>query len=234
MQDRLTYANGNTITTEGFRCSVGEPIDIKVTVGENEEVDLQSEAGKIIPNGDHLITLEVNGEKAAYRDLYHLGDDMVTVGDYTISDDMYLDGVSEGDEVVMRLEPVELMVTDTFRAAVKSLGGSESSGGGSGGGNVEYVRFDIGKELPPIVICDHTKEELDAAREAGKELIGLFSYVIGGIKPRPEDVPAVVPAYIAAFYTVDFGSRTIIGNKFSCTNNGEWSHQELSLEVPEA
>lgn len=135
MQDRLTYANGNTITTEGFRCSVGEPIDIKVTVGEDEEVDLGNAAGKIIPNGDHLITLEVNGEKAAYRDLYHLGDP-VTVGDYTISDDMYLDGVSEGDEVVMRFEPVELTVTDAFRAAVKSLGGaeSESSGGGSGGG----------------------------------------------------------------------------------------------------
>lgn len=135
MQDRLTYANGNTITTEGFRCSVGEPIDIKVTVGEDEEVNLQGEAGKIITYGDYLITLEVNGEKAAYRDLYHLGDP-VTVGDYTISDDMYLDGVSEGDEVVMRLEPVELMVTDAFRAAVKSLGGaaSDSSGGGSGGG----------------------------------------------------------------------------------------------------
>lgn len=143
MQDRLTYANGNTITTEGFRCSVGEPIDIKVTVGEDEEVNLQGEAGKIITYGDYLITLEVNGEKAAYRDLYHLGDP-VTVGDYTISDDMYLDGVSEGDEVVMRLEPVELMVTDAFRAAVKSLGGaaSDSSGGGSGGGvlvvNVVY------------------------------------------------------------------------------------------------
>lgn len=136
MQDRLTYANGNTITTEGFRCSVGEPIDIKVTVGEDEEVDLGNAAGKIIPNGDHLITLEVNGEKAAYRDLYHLGEDTVTVGDYTISDDMYLYGVSEGDEVVMRFEPVELTVTDAFRAAVKSLGGaaSESSGGGSGGG----------------------------------------------------------------------------------------------------
>ena len=134
MQDRLTYANGNTITTEGFRCSVGEPIDIKVTVGEAEEVNLQGEAGKIITYGDYLITLEVNGEKAAYRDLYHFGEDTVTVGDYTISDDMYLDGVSEGDEVVMRIEPVELMVTDTFRAAVKSLGGSESSGGGSGGG----------------------------------------------------------------------------------------------------
>jgi hypothetical protein len=133
MQDRKTYAKGNTITTEGFRCSVGEPIDIKVTVGEDKEVDLHGEAGTIIPYGDYLITLEVNGEKAAYRDLYHLGDP-VTVGDYTISDDMYLDGVSEGDEVVMRLEPVELMVTDTFRAAVKSLGGSESSGGGSGGG----------------------------------------------------------------------------------------------------
>lgn len=135
MQDRLSYANGNTITTEGFRCSVGEPIDIKATVGADKEVDLQGESGKIIPYGDYLITLEVNGEKAAYRDLYHLGDP-VTVVDYTISDDMYLDGVSEGDEVVMRLEPVELMVTDTFRAAVKSLGGaaSESSGGGSGGG----------------------------------------------------------------------------------------------------
>lgn len=144
MQDRKTYAKGNTITTEGFRCSVGEPIDIKVTVGEDEEVDLQSEACKIIPNGDHLITLEVNGEKAAYRDLYHLGEDTVTVGGYTISDDMFLTGVSEDDEVVMRFEPVELNVTDAFRAAVKSLGGaaSDSSGGGSGGVLVVNLVYD--------------------------------------------------------------------------------------------
>lgn len=136
MQDRLTYANGNTITTEGFRCSVGEPFDIKVTVGEDEEVELPAAAGKIIPGGDHLITLEVNGEKAAYRDLYHLGEDTVTVGDYTISDDMFLTGVSEDDEVVMRLEPVEVLTTDAFRAAVKKVApsnSSDSSSGGSGG-----------------------------------------------------------------------------------------------------
>ena len=106
----------------------------------------------------------------------------------------------------------------------------ESSGGGSGGGNVEFVRFDIGEG----VICDHTKEELDAAREAGKELIGLFGNVMGVIKPRPEDAPAVLPTYTVEFHTVDFRSRTIIGNAFLCAINGEWSNEEISLVVPEA
>lgn len=134
MQDRLTYANGNTITTEGFRCTVGEPIDIKLTVGEDENADLPVEAGKPISNGDYLITLEVNGEKATYRDLYHLGEDTVTIGNYTISDDLYLTGVSEDDEVVLRIEPVELTVTDAFRAAVGKVAPKSEGGGGSGGG----------------------------------------------------------------------------------------------------
>lgn len=173
MQDRLTYANGNTITTEGFRCTVGEPIDIKVTVGEDKEVDLQGESGKNIPYGDYLITLEVNGEKAAYRDLYHLGDP-VTVEDYTISDDMHLAGVSEGDEVVMRLEPVELMVTDTFRAAVKSLGGaaSESSGGGSGGGVLVVT---VGESN----ICDASYNDVISAVAAGK--VVMLKTSVGGV-----------------------------------------------------
>lgn len=157
MQDRLTYASGNTITTEGFRCAIGEPIDIKVTVGESEEVDLPDAAAKRINPGNYLITLEVNGEKAAYRDLYHLGEDSITIGDYTISDDLLLAGVSEDDEVVMRLEPVELTVTDEFRAAVGMV--APTSGGGSGGG-VLVVTVDENDTL------DKTWREIDAADAA--------------------------------------------------------------------
>lgn len=155
MQDRKNYASGNTITTEGFRCSIGEPIDIKVTVGESEEVYLF-----YINSGDYLVTLEVNGEKAAYRDLYHVGEDEVTIGNYTISDDQYLTGVSEGDEVVMRLEPVELTVTDAFRAAVGKV--APKSKGGSGGG-VLVVGVTASGELGNVYTLDKTwKEILDA------------------------------------------------------------------------
>jgi hypothetical protein len=176
MQDRKTYANGNTLTTEGFRCSIGEPIDIKVTVGEDEEVVLPVAAGKIIQNGDHLITLEVNGEKVAYRDLYHLGEDTVTVGDYTISDDMFLTGVSEDDEVFMRLEPVEVIVTDAFRAAVaKTAPKASGGGGGSGGDDTEYVTFTMDDALGEYV-CDHSYERIKDAMLANKKVVGLVVY----------------------------------------------------------
>lgn len=162
MQDRKNYASGNTLTTEGFRCSIGEPIDIKVTVGESEDVDIVSETGKIIPDGDYFITLEVNGEKAAYRDLHRLGEDTVTIGDYTISDDLYLYGVSEDDEVVMRLEPVELIVTDAFRAAVSKVA-PKSEGGSGGGVSVVTLTFDDKEEL---FVSDKTYAEIIAAMDS--------------------------------------------------------------------
>ncbi len=160
MQDRLTYASGNTITTEGFRCAIGEPIDIKVTVGESEEVDLSDAAAKRINPGNYFITLEVNGEKSAYRDLYHLGENAVTIGDYTISDDLYLTGVSEDDEVVMRLEPVELTVTDAFRAAVGKV--APKSGGSGGVLAVENINGTL----------DHTWREIaNAIASTGAALV---------------------------------------------------------------
>ncbi len=221
MQDRLTYASGNTITTEGFRCSVGEPIDIKVTVGEDEEVALSTAAGKSIPNGDHLITLEVNGEKVAYRDLYHLGEDTVTVGDYTISDDLYLTGVSEDDEVVMRLEPVELTVTDEFRAAVKNVAPTGGSGGGSGGGVLVVHRTESGTKSTNLrtpgfdtsYVLDKTWKEihdagfavLSVAEEDGTDVF-TFLYPLNLVSVTSED------GYLVRFTAPD-------GNIFATTDS---------------
>lgn len=199
MQDRLTYANGNTITTDGFRCSIGEPIDIKVTVGESEEVYIPGAASKIIPDGDYLITLEVNGEKAAYRDLYRLGEDTVTVGDYTISDDLYLTGVSEDDEVVIRLEPVELTVTDAFRAAVAK---AIAQGGGSGGG----VLVVTGTVSDDTMTLDKTWQEIhDADAVVIYAIINDLKqyYILDSVGTRVDSISGGTEYIVKAFYCVD-------------------------------
>ena len=131
MQDRLTYANGNTITTEGFKCVVGEPIDIiayeDTPFSHNAVIDVRKQM---------LVTLEVDGEIVCYRELHDFeivneDEPAIIVGDYTINiDSNELTG--EYTSARIRLEPVELTVSDAFRAAVSKT--APQSGGGSGGG----------------------------------------------------------------------------------------------------
>ena len=133
MQDRLTYANGNTITTEGFKCVVGEPIDIiayeDTPFSHNAVIDVRKQM---------LVTLEVDGEIVCYRELHDFeivneDEPAIIVGDYTINiDSNELTG--EYTSARIRLEPVELTVSDAFRAAVSKTAPKSEGGGGSGGG----------------------------------------------------------------------------------------------------
>lgn len=144
MQDRLTYANGNTITTEGFKCVVGEPIDIiayeDTPFSHNAVIDVRKQM---------LVTLEVDGEIVCYRELHDFeivneDEPAIIVGDYTINiDSNELTG--EYTSARIRLEPVELTVSDAFRAAVSKTA-PQSGGDSGGGGGVLLVKANMDGE----------------------------------------------------------------------------------------
>ena len=72
-------------------------------------------------DGYVLISFEVNGTVIARRELFEMVEGSVTVGDYTIA---YESGVvtisttSSNDIVDIRIEPVDVVISDAFRAAV--------------------------------------------------------------------------------------------------------------------
>lgn len=159
MQDRLTYANGNTITTEGFKCTIGEPIDIIVddgtSFGYNANIDTDKQM---------LVTLEVDGEIVCYRELHDIEtvneDELaIVVGDYTINLDAN-ELTGEYTSARIRLEPVELSVSDAFRAAVGKV--APKSEGGSGGG-VLVVGCTASGELGNVYTLDKTWQEIQDA-----------------------------------------------------------------------
>ena len=72
-------------------------------------------------DGYVLISFEVNGTVIARRELFEMVEGSVTVGDYTIA---YESGVvtisttASNDIVDIRIEPVDVVISDAFRAAV--------------------------------------------------------------------------------------------------------------------
>ena len=72
-------------------------------------------------DGDVLISLEVNGTVVARRELFTMVEGSVDVGDYTVA---YSGGAvtiattKSNDVVEIRIEPVEVVISDAFRAAV--------------------------------------------------------------------------------------------------------------------
>lgn len=107
---------------------------------------------------------------------------------------------------------------------------SMQSGGGSGGGSgVEFVKFSVefnGGAMSPVV--DHTIEEIDAARTAGKLIIGLFG--------DPQQMTVVSYSgeddypYSAVFYVFDIegDSLTVSKDGFSY-EEGEWVYSNASV-----
>lgn len=166
MQDRLTYASGNTLTTEGFRCSIGEPIDIIVDentpFGYNAGIDVSKQL---------LVTLEVDGDVVCYRELHDFeivneDENAIVVGDYTINIDAN-ELTGEYTSARIRLEPIELTVSDAFRAAVGKVA-PKSEGGSGGDGAVEIpttysngtrtlgMTYNECLQLKNAYICYHT------------------------------------------------------------------------------
>lgn len=74
-------------------------------------------------DGDVLISLEVNGTVVARRELFTMVEGSVDVGDYTVAYSggaVTISGTSNNDVVSIRIEPVEVVVSDAFRAAVEN------------------------------------------------------------------------------------------------------------------
>lgn len=72
-------------------------------------------------DGDVLISLDVNGTNVAHRELFTMNEGSVTVGDYTVayeSGAVTITTTSNNDVVSICIEPVEVVVSAAFRAAV--------------------------------------------------------------------------------------------------------------------
>jgi hypothetical protein len=205
MQDRKNYAKGSTLeSTTGYTVEVGEPIvDCKVTASEYGEAALPNDKGYIRNDTQYLVTLEVNGEVKMYRELWKSGNtstaNSVPISDYTyVMDEAVISGLTEDDVVVARFEPVEVITSDAFRAAVgnatpevpselpavgagdkgkflhtnESTGALEwSEGGGSGGGVlvVHDVDGTLDKTWQDIVDAEYSVWE-------HQEGVGFYNY----------------------------------------------------------
>lgn len=134
MQDRKTYAKGSTLeSTTGYIVKVGMPVvDDTVKATSNGATFTQNAP---LTDGQYLVTLEVNGEAVAYKESI-TADSGITVGDYSVAENagkIVLSGASANDIVRLLIEPLEVSVSDGFRAAITKAV-PKSEGGGSGGG----------------------------------------------------------------------------------------------------
>lgn len=133
MQDRKTYAKGSTLeSATGYNVKVGMPVvDDTVKATSNGATFTQNAH---LTDGQYLVTLEVNGEAVTYKESI-TADSGITVGDYSVAENagkIVLSGASANDIVRLLIEPLEVSVSDGFRAAVSKA--VPQSGGGSGGG----------------------------------------------------------------------------------------------------
>lgn len=116
------------INDVGYNVTIGEPV-----VDANGVADSGlSFPCKAIPDGDYLVTLEVNGTVIAGRDKATFASGSATVGDYTLSYSSYAVSVAtltDDDVVVLRIEPLDVKVSDAFRAVVGKA--APAAGGGS-------------------------------------------------------------------------------------------------------
>jgi hypothetical protein len=133
MQERKTYAKGSTLeSTTGYVVKVGMPVvDDTVKATSNGATFTENAP---LTDGQYLVTIEVNGEAVAYKESV-TADSGITVGDYSVAENagkIVLTGASANDIVRLLIEPLEVSVSDGFRAAINKA--VPMSGGGSGGG----------------------------------------------------------------------------------------------------
>ena len=161
--ERKNYAIGKAIeSATGYVVKVGDPIvDAEAVAGEQGIVI----PCPIEPNGEYLVSLEVNGTVIASRETIVFSDEgTAKVGSYTLVYDdqggaIVDEEFSEDDVVRLKIEPLEVHVTDGFRAAVGKAGGN--AGGGSSGG-AYLVHYDI-----ITGALDKTWNEINAALALG-------------------------------------------------------------------
>jgi hypothetical protein len=164
MQDRKTYAKGSTLeSTTGYVVKVGMPVvDDTVKATSNGATFTENAP---LTDGQYLVTLEVNGEAVAYKDSV-TADSGITVGDYSVAESagkIVLTGASANDIVRLLIEPLEVSVSDGFRAAINKA--VPKSGGGSGGGVLVVTDTDG--------TLDKTWQEIHDAMLAGGAVLAV-------------------------------------------------------------
>jgi hypothetical protein len=159
MQERKNYAKGSTLeSTTGYVVKVGMPVvDDTVKATSNGATFTENAP---LTDGQYLVTLEVNGEAVAYKESV-TADSGITVGDYSVAENagkIVLTGASANDIVRLLIEPLEVYVSDGFRAAINKAV-PKSEGGGSGGGVLVVTDTDG--------VLDKTWQEIHDAFVAG-------------------------------------------------------------------
>jgi len=136
-------------STDEYEVKIGEAVVDAEVKASSTSVAIPCKA---IPDGNYLVSLEVNGTAVAYRDTFSFASGSCTVGDYTLAYSSYAVTVStteENDVVRLKVEPVKVYVTDAMKAAVAKVA-PKSEGGGSGGGVPTPTADDVGKVLTVV------------------------------------------------------------------------------------
>ena len=183
----------HVFATDEYKVIIGDPVVSAEAKATSTSVSFLCEA---IPDGDYFISLSVNSTNVAYRELLAFASGSCTVGDYTLSYSSYavtVSTTSNNDVVRLKIEPVEVKVTDAMKAAVakvapvtpnelpdvgtsdkgKFLHANESTGalewasGGSGGRFVVTFSYDSDTETWS---ADKTFAECVAAWNAGQTM----------------------------------------------------------------
>lgn len=105
-------------STDEYEVKIGDPVVDAEVKATSTSVAIPCAA---IPDGKYLVSLEVNGTAVAFRDTFSFASGSCTVGDYTLAYSSYavtVSTTSNNDVVRLKIEPVEVYVTDAMKAAV--------------------------------------------------------------------------------------------------------------------
>ena len=191
-------------STDEYEVKIGDPVVDAEVKASSTSVAIPCEA---IPDGEYLVSLEVNGTVAAHRELLAFASGSCTVGDYTLSYSSYavtVSTTSNNDVVRLKVEPVEVYVTDAMKAAVAKVA-PKSEGGGSVGRFVVTFSYDDGTETWS---ADKTFAECVAAWNAEQTMWALRDGAMTALSIVTVEDGS--PTYIG-FYIADAESGTMIG-----------------------
>ena len=209
-------------STDEYEVKIGDPVVDAEVKASSTSVAIPCEA---IPDGEYLVSLEVNGTVVSHRELLAFASGSCTVGDYTLAYSSYAVTVSttkNNDVVRLKVEPVEVYVTDAMKAAVakvapvtpnelptveasdkgkflhtnESTGALEwSEGGGSGGGVLVVTDTDGTLDKTWNEIYDAAENGIPTALRIVDENNILFKWISAVFKESGDE---------DTFY-VDFG-----------------------------
>ena len=108
-------------STSEYEVKIGDPVVDAEVKATSTSVAIPCAA---IPDGEYLVSLEVNGTAVAHRDTFSFASGSATVGDYTLAYSSYavtVSTTSNNDVVRLVIEPLKVVATDAFKAAVNKV-----------------------------------------------------------------------------------------------------------------